>query len=214
MNPKKIKALIFDMDDTLVESERLNIELIFRTFEEVYGVKLTKDDGNYVFGHSWMNIYQTMIDRYALDTDIWAVQNEMLRLKKEWLEENKLKTATGIEKVLQLPLRKVIVSGSGRDEIKMMMENIGAGDQFEAYFATEDYGEGKPSPAGFLMAWEFLKVEKKECLVIEDSKSGLTAASAAEIESVFIREFAETDYSDRADFAFETLGDFAEIFEV
>jgi beta-phosphoglucomutase len=206
MDRNAIKAFIFDMDDTIFNSERLNIELINRYFLETFDLKLDDEDDEYVFGHAWQDIYIFVSNKYGLKSDYLSIRDGVLKLKREYLAGHKLELGRGVPETLGIPVRKAIVSGSADIEIEMMLESAGIAGSFEFCIATE-YGKGKPKPDGFNEALERMKLRPSEALVFEDSFSGIASAKSAGIPVVFIRQFAFHDHSGKADYAF---GDFAE----
>ena len=109
-------------------------------------------------------------------------------------------------------MRKVIVSGSGREEIKIITENIQLDRHFEYFLSVDDYKHGKPDPAGFIMALNYLNLAYDEVLAFEDARSGIEAAKKIGIPTVFIKEFAKDDYSSMADFSYETFKAFYDQF--
>lgn len=199
---KNIKAFIFDMDDTILESENLNVQLISRFFGEQWGVMLDQEDSSIVYGHAWPDVYAHLINRYKLQTTVQAIYDGVMDFKKNYLSLHKLRIASGLPSVLGLPLRKVIVSGSGRSEIALMMDNVGLAHHFDAMFSVDDYLKGKPDPAGFQLALQYLGIAPHEALVFEDSRSGILSARNAGIKSVFMHELSSGDYADLADMAF------------
>ena len=208
----KIKAFIFDLDDTLVESEWLNIQLITEYFADTWRIPLDEEDQNIVYGYSWQHIYSFLINKYSISTTADLVQEGVMAKKRQYLSCNRLKVASGLDKVLALPVRKVIVSGSGKEEIRVMLQNVALHDYFEAHFSVDDYVKGKPAPDGFLMAMSYLGVKPEEALVFEDSKSGLTAAREAGVTSIFMKEFAGTDHAAQADYSFNDFSSFHQDF--
>lgn len=209
MNINNIKAFIFDLDDTIVQSERLNIRLIGDYFQKVHNIELDDSDKNLVFGHSWQDIFRKIIERYNIqDLSIYDVQDAVLINKREYLYHNKIRVANGVQLVLEMSQRMVIVSGSGKEEIVWLLKNAEVEQYFEMSFSIDDYAHGKPAPDGFLMALDYLGLESSQCLVFEDSLSGIEAAKAANIKSVFIGEFADKDCGDMADISFGTFAEF------
>ncbi len=204
----RVQALIFDLDDTVLKTERLNIELITQHFQQSFGLQLDNEDQEYVFGHDWQAIYSFIIDKYKLDADIYEIQGGFLDRKRRWLQDHQVEVADGIQEVLSIDLPKVIVSGSGKTEIQMLLENAGLSDRFDATFSIEEYGQGKPAPDGFLRAMEYLELKPRHGLVFEDSSSGIIAAKSAGVPCVFMSQFAEQNHSDQADMSFSTFHDF------
>jgi len=209
---KKIKGFIFDLDDTIVESEQLNVDLISEYFHGTCHIDLDDEDKNVVFGHPWQHIYDFIITKYNLPISIDDVQSGVVKRKKEYLKNHKLKVATGIDLVLGLAVRNVIVSGSGKEEIKIMLENVHLSLYFEHIISADDYEMGKPEPDGFIMALDYLGLAHDEVLAFEDSKSGIEAAKKAGLPTVFIKEFAQEDYSGMSDLSFDHFKSFYDYF--
>ena len=85
--------------------------------------------------------------------------------------------ARGFNRMLSLPVRQAIVSGSTRAEIDVMMENIGMpADSVDLILSDEDCEKGKPDPEGYLRALDVLDAPAHEALVFEDSPAGMEAA--------------------------------------
>ncbi|MFC1503787.1 HAD family hydrolase [Spirochaetota bacterium] len=201
-----IQTLIYDFDDTIVRSEDINTFLIADHFQEVLGIDLTDEDKEIVYGHGWTYIFNYMIGKYSLDTTKENVQQGVLVRKKKYLQENNLQLAQGFENMLSLPVKHLIVSGSSRDEIDMMFENIGLStNAFHGIFSIDDYKKSKPEPHGFTMALESLDIKADKAIVFEDSRSGILGANNAGIKAVFVREFANKDYSEMAEHSFDTF---------
>jgi beta-phosphoglucomutase len=207
-----IRAFIFDLDDTLVETEKLNVKLMSEYFSDCWRIRLDNEDRDIVFGHSWQHIYNSIISKYSLPISIHEAKEAVLKRKSFYLRQNKLNLATGADLVIKIPVRKVIVSGSAREEIRMILDNIQISSYFDAFFSSDDYGKSKPEPDGYLMALHYLKLAPSKVLVIEDAISGIEAARKAGIRAVFIKEFAKDDCSSIADFSFQDLKAFYEEF--
>ena len=199
----EIEGFIFDLDDTIVETEQLNVELISKYFQKVWGIRLDDADKNIVFGHSWQYIYEFIINKYNLPLSIQDVQNSIIEMKRDHLRQNTLHVARGVELLCGLPVKKVIVSGSGKEEIEMVLENINLSHCFHHSFSSDDYEKGKPHPDGFLAALNYLNLAGHKVLAFEDATSGIEAAKKAGIIAVFINEFAKDDCSHIADFSFQ-----------
>ncbi len=74
---------------------------------------------------------------------------------------------------------KCVASSSSPDRIRASLETAGLARFFEHTFSASSVAAGKPAPALFLHAAERMGVRPRECIVIEDSPAGVTAATAA-----------------------------------
>ena len=81
--------------------------------------------------------------------------------------------------------RKCVASSSPHDRVRLSLESTGLLRFFEPYvFSASDVPQGKPSPDLFLHAAKRMGVPPSECIVVEDSPAGVTAATAAGMVSV------------------------------
>jgi sugar-phosphatase len=209
--PSRVQALILDFDDTIVESERLNERLFFGILKNDHGIELSGAELDATYGLAWSGVFRWLRDNKGFDQgeqEVWAA---FLAAKTAHLRSARLRSATGLDLFLALPARRAIVSGSTREELRMMMENIGLpADAVEFVLCDEDCAQGKPDPEGFLRALARLGVPASHAVVFEDSTAGLLAARAAGVTAAFVAELASRDCSADADIVFENLARAAE----
>jgi beta-phosphoglucomutase len=204
--PPRIRAFIYDFDDTIVESERINEELFGRLLSGSYGIELSRADVETLYGLSWTGVFEWLgihKGRLPARAEVWA---RFLEIKAEFLTRQKLRSARGLPLMLALPVHHAIVSGSTRAELRMMMENIGlSADSFALILCDEDCPRGKPDPDPFLRALRRLDLPAAEVFVFEDSVPGIQAARAAGIPAAYVAELASGHGASAADTCFATL---------
>jgi len=199
----RIRALIYDFDDTIVESERINDTLFCDLLRREYSLTLGPEELEGLYGLSWTRIFSWLAESRGIrDRDgIWR---RFMEIKREYLRERSLRTARGIERMLSLPAAQAIVTGSTREEVAMMLANTRIRpDLFDLVLCDEDCEKGKPDPVGFLLALERLDIEAGEALVFEDSGAGIEAARRAGIPVAFVRELASRDCARLTDLRFD-----------
>ena len=79
-----------------------------------------------------------------------------------------------------------VVTGSTRRVTERILRAIGAADVFSVWVTSEDVARGKPEPDGYLEAARRLGATPAQCLVFEDTRIGLAAATAAGMQSVHV----------------------------
>ncbi len=206
--PQRISALIYDFDDTIVESERLNDSLFLEVLRRDFRVTLSPNELDLVYGFSWTGVFDWLTEHRGLRSDRKEVWTRFIEMKRDLLRGRKLRVATGLDHLLALPVAQAIVSGSTRGELSMMMENIGlAADSFAFVLSDEDCARGKPDPEGYLIALDRLGVPAAEAMVFEDSPAGLEAARRAGITAAFVAELASRNSAADADVRFATMLD-------
>jgi beta-phosphoglucomutase len=206
--PSRIRALIYDFDDTIVESERINDRLFSEFMRREHAIDLSQEELDYLYGFSWSGIFEWLGEHRGLRPSREEVWGRFLEIKREFLRGTTLRVATGFDRMLALPVPQAIVSGSTREEVLMMMDNIHmSADSVDFILCEEDGGAGKPDPEGFLRAIARIGVPAAEALVFEDSPAGIEAARRAGIAVAFIAELASRNNAALADLRFESFLD-------
>lgn len=206
--PPRIRACLYDLDDTIVESERINDELFSSLLRGEYGIDLTPAEQDYLYGFAWSGVFDWLRENRGLKRDREAIWARFLEVKRGFLQGRRLRVATGLDRMLALPVPHAIVTGSTREEIRMMLENTRLpAEAFAFILSDEDCDRGKPDPEGYLRALKLLGVTAGEVVVFEDSLPGIQAARSAGIVVAFIAELASRDRAAEADVRFDTFSD-------
>ncbi len=184
----KIKAIIFDMDGVLANSEPLHK----KTFTKVFSnpkVRLSNSDwyANYS-GTGSRNVVARIMDRFRLHGDIEKIVEKRKQLFQSYVDKNAVKAMPGA-KALVIQARKeglktIVASGSHKQNVQGQLRSIGIRGM--PVVAFEDAARQKPYPDLFLTAAERLGVPPSQCVVIEDSRAGVLAARAAGMKVLLV----------------------------
>ena len=204
------KALLFDMDGTLVDSEEITLDALDAVLKQ-YGHFLEADLRHFVAHHAWDKV----IDRlYATWDDLPEVRqllDETLILKGNIMAGGKVPLLPGVGDVFQRlhPLAKTaIVSGSFSHEITFLVNYLKAENVVDFTLGGDQISNHKPHPESFLTAARHLNVAPEDCLVIEDSPFGIQAGVDAGMAVVAIKAGNRYAYNQSmAHFSLDTLGD-------
>jgi len=199
-----IKAAIFDLDGTLIDSEPLWKEAEIHVFKTL-GVELDTQKCRNTTGLSilqvvryWHRVFQWKSDK-TYDEIVDAILQKLIELVKE---KGKLKEGVPevIEFLKERNLPKVVASSSPKFYIKELVNHFGLHVHFKKVFSSLDEAYPKPHPAVFMKAADYLGVECQECIGFEDSFYGLLAVKAAQMNAVAVLE-PEDYIQSRYDFA-------------
>jgi HAD superfamily hydrolase (TIGR01509 family) len=196
------EAILFDLDGTLVDSERESAEAMARVIRRDLGLEVTQAQRDFVIGHSWNEIHQLLVAQlgpaFGWDRDTLIARSAAERVHV--IAEMGMTIMPGaVAAVERLGARwpRALVTGSSREEAKQALRALGIPDAFPLMFAAEDYSYGKPAPDGYLAAARALGVNPRRCVVLEDSAAGIEAGRAAGMTVVAVRagNFAGHDQS-------------------
>lgn len=201
MNIEKIKAILFDMDGVLVDSEPLHFEAHRRALEK-HGINITEEDyiQNGVSGGQ-RSFYEVMQIKYHKTVDVGEIKKEKKEIYGNLIGEIEL--FDGVKEILEDlsgKYRMAIVSTTHLEYIYKTLEHVGIRNYFETFSSAKELERGKPFPDVYLDALKKLNLNADECIAIEDSKNGVEAAKNAGIKCIAIpNKFTEKQDLSRAD---------------
>lgn len=194
MQKSKIKAIIFDMDGVLIDSEHWWQKFEHKFFASILKPwnKETERNIEYdIMGRGLKDIHQVLRDKYGLKMT-WpalrtAFDNAALDI---YLKQCKL--MPGVLEVLDYLKKKgiktALASSSFHSWIKMMLNRFELKKYFDAIVSSQDVGSrSKPAPDIYLYTAKKLKLEPQDCLVVEDSQNGILSAKRAGMKVVGYR---------------------------
>ncbi|MDR0217816.1 MAG: hexitol phosphatase HxpB [Enterobacteriaceae bacterium] len=211
-----MKAVIFDMDGVLINSEPLWKKSGMQVLNH-YGVPITYDE---MFSMTGIPV-PGMIDRACQlhnknDVDKSKIEKDFFNKGVESIITEK-PLMDGVVECLELLTKKnikiAIASASPLPFLLKIVEQCGIADYFYYISSAENMPYNKPHPMVYLNAAEKLNVSPKECIGIEDSKTGMIAVKAASMKCVVVPNKIEYDhaYWDLSDWKIKTLKELVNI---
>ena len=182
------KAIIFDMDGLMFDTERLSIDAWFYAGEKM-NLNVTKELSLKTVGVSWDLTKQIMfgeIGEFDFDLALTLFQEYI----NNYIEEKGIPVKPGLVKLLafldKIKIKKAIATGSLSDAVTFYLQKSGIDNCFDAIVTAEMVEKGKPNPDIFLHTAKLLNVMPQDCFVLEDSINGIKAAHAAGMNPVMI----------------------------
>jgi HAD superfamily hydrolase (TIGR01509 family) len=204
------QAILFDLDGTLVDSERENVESVVLAVRRL-GAELTETERAFVIGHSWNEIHAQLAEHHGLTISMDALIAAAVAEKRALMATTGYRALPGAHAAVQrlgarAPL--AVVSGASRAEVRDALEGLGVMAAFRIWLGAEDYTRGKPAPDSFALAMQRLGVTPAACIAIEDATPGVLSARAAGARVIGVRagNFSGYDLS-AADVVVDTLDD-------
>lgn len=204
-----IKAVLFDMDGLLADTENLNIEVAIKICKGL-GIDLTLEEQQNCVGVTSLKFYKELFEKRYVNFDIQEVLKKHFEAYEKSLKTN-LKTYPGAQtspkKLKAQGYKLALVSGSTKSQIDIVLKRLGLKNSFDVVVSADDIIYSKPDPQGFLMAAKSLQISPQECVVLEDATTGVTAAKKAGMKVVGIVNKGGQDLF-LADIIFENLAGF------
>jgi len=201
-----LKAIIFDMDGVLVESEE-SISQSFNLVLKKYGVNLNSISKKEYLGRSLrdqMEVWKKIFPQVPKDLEVEKFSKEALEYQLKILSQQLRPNETIlnlIENAKKQDIKIAVATSSVKYRAEIFLELMGILDKLDTLVTANDVVNHKPDPAVFLEVAKRLQVEPKNCVVIEDAVNGIQAAKSAGMKAVakltqhHTREdFFEADY--------------------
>lgn len=182
-----LKAIIFDMDGVIIDSEPQHKEAALRVFER-YQLPVDDEYCTSFIGSSTAKMAAETVERFNMSVSPEDLLTEMNTEKKVVLKEEGYQALPGITELIknlyQKGFRLAIASSSSNTEIEHVVKTLGIKKYFTKLISSSNVEHPKPAPDTFLLALKELGINAKEAVVIEDSGYGSQAAKAAGITCV------------------------------
>ena len=209
-----LKAIIFDLDGTLVDSLPYHHEswrIFFKNnnleendFSEI--LKEYKGGGTLELMTSVFGDMYTRVELKKMSDDKEVIFRDIYKSKVYPIE--------GLNKFLDnLKENNILLSiGSNaiRKNVLMTIEELGITNYFSSIICGDEVSRGKPDPEMYLKTLSNLKVSKNECIIFEDSIEGIEAARNADIKVVGVTS-SQSSEKLKSVGAFKTINDYTKI---
>lgn len=214
-----IKAVIFDMDGVIVDTEPYNMERVYQ-YVLALNPRAKRED-----------MYQ---NAGRVKQDVWTRIADVIGLGREWEETMKDYRQNWVpHHPFEIPYKKIfredtirilqwarengmktaVASSTAYDKVKEILNEVGVTPYLELILSGEFFEKSKPDPAIYLKAAELLEVSPEECVAIEDSTVGITAAHRAGMNVVAIKDDRFGFDRSLADAEIDHLGEFITCFQ-
>jgi len=188
--PPRFKAVLFDHDGTLVESEDVH-HAIWNQVLQPYGVHIPVDVFRTEFsGLPAINNAVDLKRRHGLTAEPADLADAKNRLTASYLETHAFPLMPGVrESLAQVKaagLRRGVVTGARRFAIAATLRSYAMEPEFEVVVSADDVQHSKPAPESYLLALERMGLQAHEAVALEDTSHGVASAVAAGVACVAI----------------------------
>lgn len=192
--PRKVKAVVFDMDGLLVDTEQvvyramqaaaagIGGEMPFAVFQRMIGLQHAASD-------------LILAEHFGKDLDLEGWSAAVSHHFQAEMALAGIALKAGVVEILNhldaAGLPRAIATSSSRQAVEQSLGPYDLVRRFDAVISREAQTRGKPHPEPFLKAAEALGVAPADCLAVEDSHNGVRAAHAAGMMAIMVPDMLE-----------------------
>jgi HAD superfamily hydrolase (TIGR01509 family) len=192
-----MKAIIFDMDGLMIDSERLYFQAE-REIAWTFGRNIRDEILQKMMGRNPIEGMEILVRELELpisSQEAVRMRNDLMRQKMR----TGLRAMPGLSHIIDAfygRLKLAISTGAQKEFLDIAVDQLGIRDKFDVLQASDEIIRGKPDPEIFLKTCDGLGLEPKECIVLEDSENGVRAARRAGCFVIAV----PSEYTQRQDF--------------
>ena len=196
-----IKAVIFDMDGLMTDTERLFVDIWCQIMRE-RGEPEYREVLKYCIGLDHATTRKYIDETLGSDFPYMEILQEVSIRSRAYCEEKGVPVKPGLYELLDfLDSKKIpyaVATSTKLDRAKWRLRNIGVLDRLSGLVTGDMVGKGKPNPDIFLKAAELMGENPENCMVLEDSPHGILAAFRAGCMPVMIPDLKQPDEETKA----------------
>ncbi|HWC11906.1 MAG TPA: HAD-IA family hydrolase [Acidimicrobiales bacterium] len=214
------EAVVFDVDGTLVDSERHGHRVAFNMAFEAFDLPYRWDEEEYgellriTGGQNRLHAYlgeQGMPDEER-DELVPALHKRKTEILSEMVEERRIEVRPGVSRLLEeladAGCRLAVATTGSRAWVEGLLRQLLAGVEFEAIVTGDEVEDRKPDPEAFTEVLDRLGVTAVDAVVVEDSADGLEASVAAGLACVVVvNGYTEDHDLDAAELVLDGFGE-------
>ncbi len=191
-----IKAVIFDMDGVLFDTERVYLESWIKVFKE-YGYTMTKEMYIPLMGTGRKNVKEVFKKTFGDNIPIEEMYLKKDELLFKAIDNNEVPLKLGAIDILCYLKKEgykiALATSAKRDRVTKQIKANNMNNMFNAIVCGDDVVNSKPDPEIFLKAAKKLDVNPENCVVIEDSLAGIKGANKGGMKGFHVEDLKKAD---------------------
>lgn len=183
-----IKAVIFDMDGTMLDTEHVKEEGL-KYVGESLNVKIDDQTLTQIRGTNNKRLKEILCNKFeGLDVDKLLDMRE--KYVEKYFENHPIEPKKGLLELLEFlknhDYKMAVASSSNLEVIKKYLKKVGVFDYFDIIIGGDLVTKGKPDPEIYSKCIEQLNLSKEECIGVEDTANGVLSIHRAGMKPIMI----------------------------
>lgn len=191
-----IKAVLFDMDGTLIDTEKY-LTRFWRQAAAEHNVEMKPEESFMLrsFASRYASVW--FREHFGQDADYWKIRDRRKELMKQHLEQNGIEVKPYVDKTLK-ELQKdsyllAVVTATDEVRTRQYLTETGLIQYFDKIVCATMVERGKPFPDVYRYACKQIHCDPDECLAVEDAPNGVKAANGAGCPVVMVPDLTRAD---------------------
>lgn len=184
-----LKAVIFDMDGLMINSERVTFEGYQKVLNEM-GLTITEEFYKTLLGKTLKTVTELFYQEYGNSFPLEQVIVDVHQYMADVFDNEGVPIKQGLIELLTYlknnHYKTIVATSSTRNRVDHILDIAHLTQYFDDSICGDEVTKGKPNPEVFLQACQKLNVKPSEALVLEDSEAGIQAAYNAHIPVICI----------------------------
>ena len=191
-----IKAVIFDMDGILIDTEKW-LNVYWQQAAKEAGFEVTREDGLAIRSLAGKYAGPYLRGIFGDSFDYEAIRERRKELMREHIAKYGIEKKPGVDDILsylaEKNIKRAVATATDPERTKQYLTQIGIYDKFDKIVSATTVENGKPQPDVYLYACEQIGEKPEYCIAVEDSPNGVLSAYRAGLSVVMVPDLTEPD---------------------
>lgn len=206
-----IKALVFDMDGVIIDSEPIQCEIAVEVLRSFGGEPREHEIHEFV-GVTNQAMWPILKERHKLDATVEEMLERHQEYKKRRFSQERIEPIDGIrdliKKAVDSGLKIALATSSPKFLAEHILKSTGMLPWFDVLVTADDITRSKPDPEIYLKAAQLLGIDPGSCVAIEDAELGMQSAKSAGMRVIaFLNPNSGKQDTSKADFVVSSIRD-------
>ena len=182
---RKLRALLFDLDGTLVDSAEANDTAYSRALGEFGATVAPEDVARCAGGRHWREFLPELLARADVRCDPAQVAERKGELYRQMVAELRVNGALlALASSVRPVMKTALITTASRENVSAVLDHFALREFFDVVITGDDVVHHKPDPEAYRLALTRLELDAAECIAFEDSDVGVASAVAAHVTVV------------------------------